>query len=186
MNRKRGREEVEELEIILADHGKNKNLKQEESNDHDRKKRKQSDESSFPLPLPIVHNVKVRYIRPKYQNLKEWMEDDRNVYIGRQGPIFIDGKRFPPKSSIWANPFKISTDSKAPIVVNKFYDYMKNKLEKDPSLVDQLLALSGKNIGCWCVKAPTSSTEPPLVCHGQSIVRLFQEYDPNGKESILK
>lgn len=30
-----------------------------------------------------VVNVKVGNIRPKYSNLREWMEDPTNVYIGR-------------------------------------------------------------------------------------------------------
>ena len=43
-------------------------------------------------------NVKVKYIRPFYNNLKEWMEDENNVYIGRKGVVFIDGKRFRKKT----------------------------------------------------------------------------------------
>lgn len=172
MNSKREREDcdtddlVEEADVDALEH----------------KKRKVTEARNDP-PLPVVHNVKVQYIRPKYQNLKDWMEDDKNVYIGRQGPIFIDGKRFPPKSSIWANPFKLTKDGNASKVVDRFYEYMKAKLETDPKLVDQLLALSGKNIGCWCVKCPTSSTEPPLACHGQSIVRLFKEFSALKKDS---
>jgi hypothetical protein len=42
-----------------------------------------------------VVNVKVEYIRPKHKNLSEWMKDENNVYIGRKGVVFIDGKRFP-------------------------------------------------------------------------------------------
>ena len=30
-----------------------------------------------------VVNVKVKYIRPKYQNLSEWINDPNNEYIGR-------------------------------------------------------------------------------------------------------
>ena len=36
-----------------------------------------------------VSNVKVRYIRPRYQDLKEWMEDDGNEYIGRHYTHFF-------------------------------------------------------------------------------------------------
>jgi hypothetical protein len=42
-----------------------------------------------------VVNCKVQYIRPKYNNLKEWMNDPNNIYIGRGGVVFIDKKRFP-------------------------------------------------------------------------------------------
>lgn len=46
-----------------------------------------------------VVNVKVAFIRPEYQNLKEWMQDNKNVYIGRKGIVFVDGKRFPNECS---------------------------------------------------------------------------------------
>lgn len=56
-------------------------------------------------------NVKVQYLRPQYQNLKQWCEASPNhVYIGRRGIVFIDNVRYPPRDSIWANPFKVGQD----------------------------------------------------------------------------
>ena len=40
-----------------------------------------------------VVNCKVANIRPKYENLQEWMEDPNNVYIGRGGIVFINNQR---------------------------------------------------------------------------------------------
>jgi hypothetical protein len=57
-----------------------------------------------------VVRVRVSDLRPKYNNLAEWMADANNVYIGRRGIVFIDGKRFPPTDSIWANPYKVGKD----------------------------------------------------------------------------
>ena len=55
-----------------------------------------------------VVNVKVNYIRAfGFENLKEWMDDPNNEYIGRRGVIFVDRKRFPKASSKWANPYKL-------------------------------------------------------------------------------
>ena len=48
-----------------------------------------------------VVNVKVSYIRPQYNNLKEWCEDSNNVYIGRQGVVFVDGQRYPKQASVF-------------------------------------------------------------------------------------
>lgn len=42
-----------------------------------------------------VVNVKVANLRPQYKDLKDWMSKPDNVYIGRKGVIFINGKRFP-------------------------------------------------------------------------------------------
>ena len=52
-----------------------------------------------------VVNCKVKYIRPEYTNLKIWMEDGNNIYIGRAGVVFIDKQRFPKSASKFANPF---------------------------------------------------------------------------------
>jgi hypothetical protein len=38
------------------------------------------------------------------------MNDEKNYYIGRSGVVFINKKRFPEKSSIFANPYKIGKD----------------------------------------------------------------------------
>ena len=40
-----------------------------------------------------VCNVKVNNIRPKYNNLKEWMDDPNNIYIGRGKIVFINNER---------------------------------------------------------------------------------------------
>ena len=53
-----------------------------------------------------VVNCKVKYIRPEFKDLKEWMDGFNNVYIGRGGIVFINGTRFPPKGSPFCNPFK--------------------------------------------------------------------------------
>ena len=57
-----------------------------------------------------IVNVKVANLRkqnPRRENLREWMSDEKNVYIGRAGIVFIDNQRFPKESSIWANPYKV-------------------------------------------------------------------------------
>ena len=67
-----------------------------------------------------IINVKVSNIRPKYDNLQEWINDSNNVYIGRKGIIFINNKRFPQFDSIWHNPFKISNNQTRSIVIKKY------------------------------------------------------------------
>lgn len=32
--------------------------------------------------------VRVKDFRPNYNNLREWCEDDKNMYIGRKGIVF--------------------------------------------------------------------------------------------------
>jgi len=122
-----------------------------------------------------VVNVKVGHIRPEYDNLKEWMEEPNNVYIGRAGIVFIKNEegvqeRFPKVSSVFANPFKIDKKldkSKARNeVIQKYKIYITERLEKEPELVKQLKSLKGKNLGCWCHPEP---------CHGDVLLELIDK-----------
>lgn len=121
-------------------------------------------------------NVKVAHIRPQYDNLKEWCEDENNVYIARKGVVFVpdekSGKvRYPPSDSTWANPFKLpkgkDTDADRAVVSNQYEEYTRERLANEPRLVDELLALRGKNLGCWCT---------PKTCHGEVLLILLEEY----------
>jgi len=110
-----------------------------------------------------IVNVKVANIRPNYNNLKEWIEDDNNIYIGRKGVVFINSVRYPEQNSIWCNPFKIDPNNSRDDVINKYREYMTLKI-KNENLYDELKKLKGKNLGCWC---------KPLKCHGDVLIELI-------------
>lgn len=67
------------------------------------------------------------------------------VYIGRP--------------SIWGNPFVIGKDGSRDDVIAKYETWLLGNGE----LVDQLAALAGKDLVCWCA---------PARCHGDVLVRL--------------
>ena len=114
-----------------------------------------------------VINCRVQNLRPKYNNLKEWMNDKNNVYIARGGVLFIDGNRFPSSSSKWANPYKIGKDGTREEVIIKYRDYITKRLEKDELLQKELISLKGKNLGCWCY---------PEMCHGNVLLELIEQF----------
>jgi hypothetical protein len=111
-----------------------------------------------------VVNVKVEFIRPQYNNLKEWIDDPNNEYVGRGGVVFIDKRRFPSESSIWANPYKI-TDTVTREQCLELYRVHLCKLLEDPNILQKFKLLKNKNLGCWC---------HPLPCHADIIVELLQ------------
>ena len=118
-----------------------------------------------------VVNVSVKKIRPKYNNLSEWMKNkNEHEYIGRKGVVFIDGIRFPLYDSIWANPYKITENQSREQVLQLYSEYIEKKLESDNNLVKELLHLKGKKLGCWC---------KPECCHGDILVDLIKKYDKN-------
>ena len=117
-----------------------------------------------------VVNVKVKSIRPKYDNLEKWMKDENNVYIGRRGIVFIKNEngqkeRFPKVDSIWHNPFKIKGDMTREDVILKYKEYIEDKLKNDESLRESLVKLKGKKLGCWC---------KPEKCHGDVLIELIE------------
>jgi hypothetical protein len=114
-----------------------------------------------------VINCKVQYIRPKYNNLEEWMADDNNCYIGRAGVVFINKKRYPTNHSVFANPYKIGKDGTREEVICKYKEYLINKLNNDKLLVNKIISLKGKNLGCWCY---------PEYCHGNVLLELIDKY----------
>ena len=72
-----------------------------------------------------VINVRAYNLRKiGYQNISQWMDDPNNVYIGRGGFINIGSKRFGYKSSIWANPFKITEKDDRESVIAKYREYI--------------------------------------------------------------
>ena len=125
-----------------------------------------------------VVNCKVKYIRPKYNNLKEWMNDPNNVYIGRAGVVFITNEetgnkeRFPKSSSEFANPFKVGKDGTREEVIEKYKNYITKKLEEDILLQEELLKMKSKHLGCWCAPEP---------CHGNILLELLSDTNFEGE-----
>jgi hypothetical protein len=121
-----------------------------------------------------VCNCKVKYIRPQYKDLKECLEDENNVYIGRKGIIFIDGKRYPSHNSIWANPYKVGKDGNLQDIINKYDKYIKEKIINENLDITEL---KDKNLYCWCVNNITRDCNDinNFVCHGQVLLKLLHE-----------
>lgn len=149
----------------------------------------------------MLSNVKVAHIRPRYNNLKEWMEDPNNFYIGRPGVVFVtvDNKniRWPPTNSnlthefIFANKEKLSKNSelsdfeKYLKALKAFEIQLKESLSKKENL-EAFLSLKGKNLGCWCVhsqrefvdyeKITEDEFKEKGLCHGDVILKVLASY----------
>lgn len=111
-----------------------------------------------------VVNVKVQYIRKNgYINLKEWMNDEINVYIGRSGVVFIDKQRYPKESSPFCNPYKIGKDGDRNNVIKLYKKYIIEKIESSNEFKKKIISLKGKILGCWCHPEP---------CHGDILLEI--------------
>ena len=123
---------------------------------------------------PKVVNVKVKHIRPKYQNLREWSNATDNLYIGRSGVVFIDGARYPKTNSKWANPFSIKEFGTREVVLEKYRSYIEKKIENKEVDLDEL---RGKTLGCWC---------KPDGCHGDILLELVRGDEIEAKQKLRK
>lgn len=93
--------------------------------------------------------VKVSELRKAgYTDLKHWLSDSNNIYVGRAGRIWIHGSEkeiFHYKSSKWANPFKVSQNCPLEASLKKYRQYL-----DDSGLINALEELRGYTMGCWC------------------------------------
>ena len=56
--------------------------------------------------------------------LKEWNENEDNIYIGRKGIVFINKERYPKKDSKWSNPFKVKGNITRKKSILMYIDYI--------------------------------------------------------------
>ena len=101
--------------------------------------------------MTTIENVKVAFIREKsYNNLRDWIADENNVYIGRGGVVFIDKVRYPPFSSPFCNIYHIGKDGTRDEVLEKYEKYIRYSINSDSNFKANFLLLKGKHLGCWC------------------------------------
>ena len=112
-----------------------------------------------------VVNVRQKYLlnpakgQKSYPDIKEWLADDNNLYIGRgMGKPVVKGSK-------WSNPFANARTS----VNESLVLYKKHVLES--SLNSQIEEIRGKNLGCWCV------TDTCEDCHGNVLLEILRDKD---------
>lgn len=74
-----------------------------------------------------------------------------DVYIGR--------------GSIWGNPFTVEQFGRDECI-EKYEQYIRDKLQNNPELWQELQKLEGKVLGCFC---------KPKRCHGDILVKILEE-----------
>ncbi|CAJ1342967.1 unnamed protein product [Effrenium voratum] len=108
-----------------------------------------------------------------YANLEEWLRDEKNLYVGRRGRIFIHttgSKRvFHYSGSKWQNPFVIGGKLTRQQACERFKCALLDGSLKDPEDGSPLRAkvseLRGRRLGCWCLPEP---------CHAQILAELAE------------
>lgn len=84
-----------------------------------------------------------------------------DVYIGRPGKGQI---------SKWGNPFVIGKDGTREEVIEKFRAYLVQSYHDGKFTREDILALDGKTLGCFC---------SPLPCHGDVLIEAIEWFKNN-------
>lgn len=79
-----------------------------------------------------------------------------DVYIGR-GRCPRTGQ-----PGRWGNPFRIGRDGTREEVIARYADWLAGELDAERIGLEELAALHGKALGCWCA---------PQSCHGEVLER---------------
>ena len=95
----------------------------------------------------------------------------RMSIIARGGVVFIEDnngmkQRYPPKDSIFANPFKVGRDGDRKNVIWKYQEYIEERLLSREITNEDISNLRGKNLGCWC---------KPDRCHGDVLLKILDQ-----------
>lgn len=102
-------------------------------------------------------------------NIRHAAAEDWDVYIGRACPRAGDPRAH--VSSAFRNPYSI--DRRRFIsreeAVRRYEDYLRLSLSTGDVTIEDLSALKGKRLGCWCKPEP---------CHGDVLIKLIEEFCP--------
>lgn len=83
-----------------------------------------------------------------------------DVYIGRSGK----GQR-----SLWGNPYSAKEFGHEECI-NLYRRYIHDRLKNEIGLTEELMALKGKKLGCFC---------RPKSCHGDVLVEMMEVFCPD-------
>jgi len=109
--------------------------------------------------------IKVAELRKAYDadiDLEKWMAMPNNLYVGRNGRVFIGGHIFTYRGSKWANPYKLSDYS-----LKDSLDLYEHHIISSGLLAD-ISELAGKTLGCFCLQTND--------CHAKVLVKLYNEW----------
>lgn len=106
-----------------------------------------------PTFCSVVNVRKANLKKLGYKDFKDWLDDDKNQYVGRRVQ-YVDGTF----NSDWRNTFSAKKYGRVECCA-----MFAESLRKEPSLRERLAKLKGKTLGCWCV---------PEQCHAQHLAVL--------------
>lgn len=110
--------------------------------------------------MPITRVENFRNVAKLWnKNTGRWSSADY-VYIGRRNLHY----NLP--QSVWANPYRLSSDEQPGATIERYQEYILKEIEKKSVNIAEL---RGKILVCWCHPEP---------CHGDVLLKLIHELTP--------
>jgi len=103
--------------------------------------------------------------KPLYGEKLELPVAKNIVYVGRR--FSMGGWKL--GDSPFHNPFKVESEDDRKNMIDKYREYIVQKLKDDKNLLELLMSYKGKILGCWC---------SPLPCHADVLRELIDGYIP--------
>lgn len=110
-------------------------------------------------------------MKPKAESLAAWLASPHRVQLSRKA-----GAKLPPNTVVvsrpskWGNPFKVTPERSQILAVAAFQTWLTTEgvtagiAGRRQWMLDNLKALRGKNLACWC--------KPGTACHADVLLRL--------------
>ena len=135
--------------------------------------------------LPTAVCVKVKFLRPRHDNRREWLECEDHHLATRHGRVFIgsgeDKYVYHYKSSEWANPFTVKQHG-LDKSLKLFSEHLDTLLEDEEVRARFRRLADMSEIGCFC--------NPGDRCHREVILSKLsdllqaEEAEEAGEEEI--
>jgi len=126
--------------------------------------------TKIPQVTRVVCVKKQSLNKQGYRDLKHWLTNPNNVYIGRNMTFYVPGA----EGSKWKNPFPVKKYGRDKCIeMYKEYIQTDKKKYDGKTLLESLEELRGKTLGCWCSPDP---------CHGDAIIQLLTQSTKSIKE----
>jgi hypothetical protein len=97
-----------------------------------------------------------------------------HVHDAVPGAAYIGGavRRSHLTSSPFGNPFPAADFGRSQ-AIERYYQYIRQRLAVDPALVESFIALRGRPLSCWC-RRDGEPRHPENLCHGDVLVDLLE------------
>lgn len=128
------------------------------------------------MSTPTLISLKKEALKARDLTFMKWLKKETSIYISSQAMKYAKAEQ----DSQWM-PVDLSCKLFNRDITQAEFDEAYEQHVRD-TLWEQLPTLAGLEMGCWCEDAHL----PKSGCHGQILIRLYDEYTRKEEEKMKK